>query len=51
MRKYHAFSVDRIAGEIKYANGTIYNHYPNKDEFIISLAGETVRKRQEMFDR
>lgn len=48
---YHAFSMDRIAGELKYAKGTIYNHYPNKEEIILSLAVEAVRKRQEMFDR
>ncbi len=48
---YQGLSMDRIAAELKYAKGTIYNHFPNKEEIILSLAVEAVRRRQEMFDR
>ena len=43
--------MDRIAAEMEYAKGTIYQHCPNKEEIIIALANETLAKRTEMFSR
>jgi AcrR family transcriptional regulator len=48
---YHGLSMDRIASQLRYAKGTIYNHYPNKEEIILAIAVDCVKRRQEMFDR
>lgn len=46
---YQRFSMDRIAAELRYAKGTIYNHFPNKEEIILALAVEAIQLRQAMF--
>lgn len=48
---YHGLSMDRIAEEIEYSKGTIYNHFPCKEEIILALAIETVASRIEFFER
>lgn len=48
---YHGLSMDRIAAELRYAKGTIYNHFRNKEEIILALALKAVQRRQSMFDR
>lgn len=48
---YQKLSMDRIAAELKYAKGTIYNHFPNKEEIILALAIEAIQLRQSMFKR
>lgn len=46
---YLGLSMDAIAAQLDYSKGTIYNHFPCKEEIIIALAIETMQKRTEMF--
>lgn len=48
---YLGLNMDAIAVELEYSKGTIYNHFPCKEEIIIALAIETMEKRTEMFSR
>lgn len=50
-RGYLGLSMDAIAAKLEYSKGTIYNHFPCKEEIIIALAIETMDKRREMFAR
>ena len=46
---YHGLSMDRIAQQLEYAKGTIYNHFSCKEEIILQLANTALEKRSEMF--
>ncbi len=46
---YHGLSMERIAAELEYAKGTIYNHFPCKEEILIALANQALSIRSEMF--
>ena len=48
---YHGLNMDRIAEEVQYSKGTIYNHFSCKEEIIIALAIQNVSKRTELFQR
>ncbi len=48
---YLGLSMDRIAAEMEYSKGTIYKHFPNKEEIILALANEALEKRLEMFQK
>ena len=48
---YHGLSMDRIAQALEYAKGTIYNHFPCKEEIMLALANQALEKRTEMFRR
>lgn len=48
---YHGISMDRIAEQLEYSKGTIYNHFSCKEEIIIALAIETMETRLAMFER
>ena len=48
---YLGLSMDRIAAEMEYSKGTIYQHFCNKEEIILALANEALEKRLEMFER
>ncbi len=48
---YHKLSMERIAEELQYAKGTIYNHFKNKETIVIALAIQTMNIRTEMFNR
>lgn len=48
---YHGLSMDRIAEALQYSKGTIYNHFPCKEEIIIALAISTTEQRTAMFER
>lgn len=48
---YHGLSMERIAAELEYAKGTIYNHFPNKEEIMIALSNAALQKRTGMFRR
>lgn len=50
-RGYLGLSMDAIAAELEYSKGTIYNHFPCKEEIIIALVNETMDTRREMFER
>ena len=47
---YLGLSMDRIAAEMEYSKGTIYQHFPNKEEIILALANEALEKRTSMFE-
>ena len=47
---YQALSMDRLAAEMEYAKGTIYNHFPNKEEIVAALAIESMDLRRKMFE-
>lgn len=48
---YNGLSMDRIATELEYAKGTIYNHFGCKEEIILAIANETLDRRTSMFER
>ena len=45
-----ALSMERLAEELNTAKGTIYNHFPNREELLLAMAVRAIDKRQEMFD-
>ena len=47
---YQALSMDRLATEMQYAKGTLYNHFPNKEEIIAALALDALKLRGGMFE-
>lgn len=47
---YLGLSMDRIAAEMEYSKGTIYQHFRNKEEIILALANEALEKRLSMFE-
>ncbi len=48
---YHGLSMDRIAAEMEYSKGTIYQHFPNKEEIILALANQALEQRLGMFQQ
>ncbi|QDV70377.1 Bacterial regulatory protein, tetR family [Rosistilla carotiformis] len=44
-------SMDAIAAELKTAKGTVYNHFPNKEEIVLALAIQAVECRLGLFNR
>ena len=46
---YHGLSMDRVAHVLEYAKGTIYNHFPCKEEILIALANLALQQRLQMF--
>ena len=48
---YLGLNMDAIASSLEYSKGTIYNHFPCKEEIIIALAVETMGKRTDLFER
>ncbi len=47
---YLALSMDRLAQEMEYAKGTLYNHFPHKEEIVAALAIESLEQRRHMFE-
>jgi len=45
-----ALSMDAIAQELQTAKGTIYNHFPNKEEIVLALAVQAVDRRLDLFN-
>lgn len=44
-----AIRMDRIAKEMGLTRGTIYNHFANREEIVLSLAARAVRRRVSLF--
>lgn len=44
-----ALTMDRVAAQMQYAKGTIYNHFPNKEEIVLALATDAMRLREKLF--
>ncbi|HBE67263.1 MAG TPA: hypothetical protein DDW52_03850 [Planctomycetaceae bacterium] len=47
---FQALSMDRLAAEMQYAKGTLYNHFPNKEEIVAALAVESLEVRRRMME-
>ena len=47
---YQALSMDRLASKMDYAKGTLYNHFPNKEEIVAALAIESMELRRKLFE-
>ena len=47
---YSELSMERLADELKTAKGTIYNHFPNREEIVLAMAVQAINKRQDLFD-
>jgi AcrR family transcriptional regulator len=47
---FAAITMDRLAEELDTAKGTIYNHFPHREEVLLALSVQAVQKRQSMFD-
>jgi AcrR family transcriptional regulator len=48
---YHGLSMDRIAEEMEYSKGTIYQHFSCKEEIVIALLNQTMERRLDLFRR
>ena len=48
---YHGLTMARIADAIEYSKGTIYQHFPCKEDIIVALATESTEKQREMAER
>ncbi|TWT47412.1 TetR/AcrR family transcriptional regulator [Botrimarina hoheduenensis] len=46
---YLGLNMDRIAAEIEYSKGTIYQHFRNKEEILVALATQALETRLLMF--
>ena len=46
---YLGLRMDHIANHIEYSKGTIYQHFPNKEEIILALANQALIKRSALF--
>ncbi len=47
---YQSLSMDRLAADMEYAKGTLYNHFPNKEEIVAALAIESLELRRKIFE-
>jgi len=50
-RGYLGLTMDRIAKAIDYSKGTVYQHFASKEDLLVALAGQTARKRTDLFER
>lgn len=50
-RGYLGLNMNRVAEDLQYAKGTIYQHFKNKEEIILAMAAETLQIRTSMFER
>lgn len=48
---FQALNMERIARAIEYARGTVYQHYPNKEEIVAALCLRNMQVLTELFDR
>ncbi|MEQ8768521.1 MAG: helix-turn-helix domain-containing protein [Planctomycetota bacterium] len=50
-RGFHGVTMDRIAEACEYSKGTIYGHFPNKEEIVFALATRAVHRTHSLFER
>jgi len=48
---FQGLSMDRVASQMEYAKGTMYNHFPNKEEIVLALAVESMTLRRNLFEQ
>jgi len=46
---YQVFSMERIASEIEYSKGTIYNHFKSKEDILSALCCDSLIALSELF--
>ncbi|TWT99240.1 Bacterial regulatory protein, tetR family [Botrimarina colliarenosi] len=46
---YLGLNMDRIAAQIEYSKGTIYQHFRNKEEILLALVNDALNTRLRMF--
>jgi AcrR family transcriptional regulator len=46
---YQALTMERLAALMEYAKGTLYNHFPNKEEIVLALVIESMELRFKLF--
>lgn len=46
---YLGLNMDRIAAQIEYSKGTIYQHFRNKEEILLALVNDALNIRLRMF--
>lgn len=50
-RGYLGVTMDRIAQQIEYSKGTVYQHFSSKEDLLVALAGATTQVRADLFAR
>jgi len=48
---YQMFSMERIASEIEYSKGTIYNHFKSKEDVLSTLCCHSLVALSDLFER
>lgn len=48
---FHSLTMERIAAEIEYSKGTVYNHFSSKEEIINAISCRCMNKLIDMFSR
>ncbi len=48
---FQGLSMDRVASQMEYAKGTIYNHFPNKEEIVLALVAQSMEIRRSLFEQ
>ena len=43
--------MERVATQMEYAKGTIYSHFPNKEEIVLAIAVESMELRRNLFEQ
>lgn len=46
---YLGLRMEQIAAQVEYSKGTVYQHFPNKEEIILALANEALTCRSNLF--
>src|SRR5690348_7655278 len=49
-RGYHEMSIDEIAGRVGISKGTVYLHFPSKEDLAVALLGHGVRNFHEALE-
>lgn len=47
----HGLTMDRVAAEIEYSKGTVYNHFSSKEEIVSGISCRCMTNLIEMFNR
>ncbi len=48
---YAGFGMDRLAEATEYSKGTVYLHFTSKEDVVVALACQSMRRRVDFFDR
>ena len=48
---YLGLNLDRLAEQVEYSKGTLYNHFGTKEDLILAVAVRNMTQRGDLFDR